>query len=258
MNVDVKVVQNLLNANLQKIPPTAALRVDGVVGPRTIGAIEQFQRKVVGLMQPDGRVDPNGKTIHALNASSSNPTMPVAPSPPPPAGVEGVYSHPDAHKITLTYGIQGDGTPVRKMTAKAEYLLKSILASAGLTGAQLNSTQRTYYDQARITVTQTYPHRRSAIAQWYGQPVLDECEKRLNDIEGFAKWWEEYDKKRGRVSSKHLTNRALDVDPVGDRLKFVARVRELIPIRGTGVARIIPKGEMQEPVDHVEFTFDVC
>ena len=33
--------------------------------------------------------------------------------------------------------------------------------------------------------------------------------------------------------------------------------RELVPLPGTGVKRIIPKGVMNEPVDHVEFTFDV-
>ncbi len=255
---DVRAIQNLLNANAAHIQPFEKLDVDGKVGAKTIGAIEKFQRKVVGLTHPDGRVDPNGKTIRALVGSSNPPTSGTPPTHPIPSEFSTVYSHPDAHKVTLAYGIQGDGTPVRKMTSMAEHLLKSILASADLMGATLNSTLRTYHDQARITVTETYVHRRAAIVTWYGQAVLDECEKRLNDIAGFAVWWEAYDKKRGRFSSKHLTNRAMDVVPVGDRLKFVARVKELIPISGTGVSKIIPKGELHEPVDHVEFTFDVC
>ena len=253
---DVRVIQNLLNANAGHIQPFVKLDVDGKVGAKTIGAITRFQKVVLGRAAPDGRVDPGKATIERLVALLRVPGGPTAPEPTPVAGE--AYSHPDAYKVHLTYGIQGDRTPARTMTFKAEQLLKSILASAGLPGATLNSTLRTYHDQARITVTQTWEQRRPAIAEWYGQAVTDECAKRLNDIQGFAVWWEAYDKRRGKISSKHITNRALDVDPIGDRLKFVARVRELIPITGTGVSKIIPKGELMEPVDHVEFTFDVC
>jgi peptidoglycan hydrolase-like protein with peptidoglycan-binding domain len=252
--MDVETIQRLINANIGKISPTPPLVVDGRVGPKTISAIEQFQKRVVGLSFPDGRVDPNGRTLTALNAGGGGSAPPPV-SPPP---VPGVFSHPDAGKVVLTYGIQGDGKQVVKMNHKAEYLLKSIVASVGVRGARLTSTLRTYHDQARITVTQTYVASPSKVATWYGQAVLDECERRLNDIEGFAKWWQEYDRKRGRFSSKHLTNRALDVVPDGDRAKFAAKVQELVPVKGSGVARIIPKGVMGEPVDHVEFTFDVC
>ncbi len=249
---DVVTVQELLNANIQRIGPTAPLKPDGRVGNKTLTAIEQFQRKVVGMSQPDGRVDPGGRTWQALAATTPASAGAVAST------AYGTFSHPDANKVTLTYGIQGDGKPVRPLTAKAEHLLKSILASVGMRGAQLTSTLRTYEDQARITVTQTYVASPSKVATWYGQPVLDECKKRLKDIPGFAKWWEEYDRKRGKLSSKHLGNRALDVVPTGDRSKFAAKVQELVPVSGSGVARIIPKGVMGEPVDHVEFTFDVC
>ncbi len=52
-------------------------------------------------------------------------------------------------------------------------------------------------------------------------------------------------------------HRAMDVVPAGDRTKFVAKVKSLIPLPGSGVAKIIPKGVLHEPVDHVEFTFPV-
>jgi hypothetical protein len=87
--------------------------------------------------------------------------------------------------------------------------------------------------------------------------VLEACQKYKGDIAGLATWWQEYDRKRGAVSSKHLSNRAMDVVPSGDRVKFAAQVQELVPLPRTGVKRIIPKGVMNEPVDHVEFTFDV-
>jgi hypothetical protein len=60
---DTRIVQELLNKNGRIIPP---LRVDGVVGVKTIKAIEDFQRQTMRLNRPDGRVDPCGKTFLAL------------------------------------------------------------------------------------------------------------------------------------------------------------------------------------------------
>ena len=64
---DVILVQQLLNrfSNLPGVP----LRVDGDIGPRTIDAIEAFQRVHLGMQQPDGRVDPGGRTLAALAAA---------------------------------------------------------------------------------------------------------------------------------------------------------------------------------------------
>ncbi len=70
---DVKTVQNLLNASGK----SRKLTVDGLIGPKTLQAIEDFQKKVVGLPSPDKRVDPRGKTMKAL-------LRPVAGGPIPP------------------------------------------------------------------------------------------------------------------------------------------------------------------------------
>ncbi len=241
---DILTVQKLLNANLGRITPLAPLVEDGRVGKMTIGAIEEFQRRVVKMGRPDGRVDPGGKTLKHLNDGDA------VPATPPPGGT---FEHPEADQVILTYGERA-----RKMVPKAEYLLKSILASCGIYSACLNSTRRTYHDQARITITQTYPRNKNTVRVWYGQAVLDACEEHLDDIQGFADWWEAYDRRRGRVSSRHLSNQALDVVPAHSRLEFVEKVKELVPIAGTGVRKIIPKGTLGEPVDHVEFTFKVC
>lgn len=40
--------------------------VDGDAGAKTVLAIEQFQKGIVGLNNPDGVVDPGGKTLKAL------------------------------------------------------------------------------------------------------------------------------------------------------------------------------------------------
>lgn len=245
---EVMLVQKLLNK--QRRPPLRPIAEDGLEGTETKGAIEEFQRRVVGMAHPDGRVDPGGKTLAALNGPAPGASAKTTP-------VTGAFAHADAEKVVLTYGIQGDGKQVPRLNNKAEHLLKSILASCGMAGATLTSTLRTYHDQARITITQTYKSDPAKVSQWYGTAVLEACKKHLDDIAAFATWWEQYDRTRGKVSSLHLSNRALDVVPTGDRAKFAAKVAELVPVAGSGVKRIIPKGVMNEPVDHVEFTFDV-
>lgn len=60
---DVKVVQNLLNRWMP--PPLALLAIDGMLGPKTINAIEQFQKTVVAITHVDGLIEP-GKATWAV------------------------------------------------------------------------------------------------------------------------------------------------------------------------------------------------
>jgi len=60
---DVRIVQRLLNDWLAREKQTL-LKVDGIAGPKTNGAIAAFQRK--HLPVADSRVDPAGPTIQAL------------------------------------------------------------------------------------------------------------------------------------------------------------------------------------------------
>ncbi len=60
---DVTSVQQLLNA------AGAKLTVDGLCGPKTIGAISAFQKKTFG--QADGRVDPGARTWQALGGGGA-------------------------------------------------------------------------------------------------------------------------------------------------------------------------------------------
>ena len=71
---DVRTVQVLLNKNNSKIPPLALLVEDGDIGPKTIEAITDFQSRVAGMIHPDGRVDPGGGTLRALNQAPAAPT----------------------------------------------------------------------------------------------------------------------------------------------------------------------------------------
>jgi hypothetical protein len=67
---DTRTVQELLNDARADtgLPP---IKVDGLVGPETIGAIRQFQQSRLGFA--DGRVDPGGPTLQALNAAEAPP-----------------------------------------------------------------------------------------------------------------------------------------------------------------------------------------
>jgi putative chitinase len=60
---DVKTVQLLLNMSIGKLAPLVELDEDGAFGNATLAAIEAFQRSVIGIEQPDCRVDPGGKTL---------------------------------------------------------------------------------------------------------------------------------------------------------------------------------------------------
>jgi len=57
---DVLLVQEALNRSITQ--PQKLLKVDGLVGLLTIGAIERFQKNIVGFSKPDGLVDVSGKT----------------------------------------------------------------------------------------------------------------------------------------------------------------------------------------------------
>ena len=63
---DVRTIQALLNKN--RPLGQSLIAVNGLMNAETIAAIEEFQKRVVKLDTPDGRVDPDGKTLKALDA----------------------------------------------------------------------------------------------------------------------------------------------------------------------------------------------
>lgn len=74
---DVTLVQKLLNAKYK-----LGVSEDGKMGPKTIAAIKQFQLKVVKIANPDGRIDPGGKSWTALAAGAATTTTPPANTTP--------------------------------------------------------------------------------------------------------------------------------------------------------------------------------
>lgn len=79
---DVRTVQKLLNLSAHRLIPCLPIAEDGDCGPITIGMISQFQKRVLKLKRPDGRVDPGKNTIKKLNevSHSNKPKTPSTPS----------------------------------------------------------------------------------------------------------------------------------------------------------------------------------
>ena len=80
---DVMTIQGALNAVAPADGgPAVKLAVDGFCGPRTIAAIETYQKRQLGWA--DGRVDPDGPTIHGLNnGGGQNPAQKGGHQPKP-------------------------------------------------------------------------------------------------------------------------------------------------------------------------------
>jgi peptidoglycan hydrolase-like protein with peptidoglycan-binding domain len=67
-------------------PPRVPLTVDGRCGPKTESIIADFQKVVLGTARPDGRVDPSGGTIRALNDTASEGKWAQMTMAPPATG----------------------------------------------------------------------------------------------------------------------------------------------------------------------------
>jgi hypothetical protein len=85
LDLDVRTIQDLLN----KVPvdqggPKVPLEIDGICGPLTRGAIQNFQLRQFGWSGADGRVDPGHQTLAKLNEFDPDPPLPP-PTPVPPA-----------------------------------------------------------------------------------------------------------------------------------------------------------------------------
>jgi hypothetical protein len=115
---EVLLVQRLLNKH--RAPPLRPIVEDGREGPETKAAIEEFQRRVVKMAVPDGRVDPGGRTFQALSAvdAPGRPSTPVT-----------VVFH---HQSKLPTGVTGlAGTDIKTTASRYESLVS---VTGGLSG----------------------------------------------------------------------------------------------------------------------------
>lgn len=71
---DVRLVQELLNRHVRL--PQPPLVVNGVMDARTVAVLEAFQRRVLQMHRPDGRVEPGSPTLAALASQAEQPLTP--------------------------------------------------------------------------------------------------------------------------------------------------------------------------------------
>ena len=67
IRADVVLIQELLNHKINRLSGEKPLQVDGIIGNKTIRLITVYQQLVLNMKNPDGRVDPAGKTFKSLS-----------------------------------------------------------------------------------------------------------------------------------------------------------------------------------------------
>lgn len=147
---DVKLVQSLLNRH------GAKLSADGAIGPKTIAAIESFQRNKVGLASPDGRIAPNGRSWNALNSSRPGATSSEQEEEQP--STEQPQTQAPAKSISASVG-QG-GKNEKEDVRTVQILLNAQGASIGTDGLIGPKTIRAIIDFQRSKVGLSSPDGR--------------------------------------------------------------------------------------------------
>ena len=155
---DVKLIQVLLNTYAAWKSPFTSLKIDGSIGTNTNNAIKKYQREAAGIINPDGRVDPNGKTFRYLTMYLK-PEQEVVVQQQARTGVM-VAGAPliDKKTIELNAGLKGLSV-IYSASLKADkkivsdysiQVIKIALKEAGLKTGVITSTIRTPEEQAAI------------------------------------------------------------------------------------------------------------
>lgn len=127
---DVVAVQQALNAVTGRIG-IAPLPVNGAVDSQLLAAIEELQRRVLDQRSPDGRIDPRGRTVRALEAAMGSETS--------AADLKNMITYhkdvPEERRIASDYALR---------------VIERALTTAGMKAAMITSTLRLPAEQAEI------------------------------------------------------------------------------------------------------------
>ncbi|ENZ0710068.1 N-acetylmuramidase domain-containing protein [Vibrio parahaemolyticus] len=107
---DIRTVQRSINQLLGSLKGIKELKVDGKLGSRpenskTVAAIKAFQKNLVGIARPDGRIDVNGRSHRKLNdyakrlSDTTAYTLPLV-------GSKDALTDADYHKVAETLGCE--------------------------------------------------------------------------------------------------------------------------------------------------------
>lgn len=136
---DVKAVAALLN-RAAAAAGRPAVRTDGVMDAAFIAAVEVFQLGTMKLTAPDGRIDPGGRTLAALDGAAAPAPASAPAATPAPAAASGP---------TITYS-SGIPAEMRLVSDYALAVIRRALAQAGFSAGVITSTLRLPAQQAAI------------------------------------------------------------------------------------------------------------
>lgn len=135
---DVLVVQHLLNGwlaatGLELVPTT------GICGPLTIDAIKAFQARALGAANPDGRIDPGGRTWQALTTGGPAPAPQSGGTPTPLSGA--VWWHANQARFPNSASVSALVLPFRDKVAAFIDALEDAGATVRVTATLRNATR---------------------------------------------------------------------------------------------------------------------
>lgn len=161
---DVLVVQALLNRSI--LPPSVLLSVDGIVGIKTIRAIENFQRATVGIKQPDGLIEPGKKTWASLGrlASASSSQTPqkqpqAQPAKPTPTEIQDGQQIAWGAKVSKAFKLKAIEI-ANDLGVTADYLMA---AMAFETGASFSPSIKNAAGSGAVGLIQFMPSTAKAL-----------------------------------------------------------------------------------------------
>ncbi len=176
-STDVRVVQACLNAHVKfhnaSLKPVVE---DGRCGPKTIEAIGVFQKDYVGMIHPDFRIDPNGKTIRYLTMYINKDSPAISKSPTAIGASSLIIKGMDNIAVSYSNNIKPD----RKLvSAYSISIVKMALKESGMNHAVITSTLRTPEDQATIMLqnAKVSLSEQKKLYAAAGRKVLDVYEK---------------------------------------------------------------------------------
>ncbi|GGB16958.1 peptidoglycan-binding domain-containing protein [Agarivorans gilvus] len=147
--LDVRTIQTGLNRVLFKGYSTK-LTEDGLMGPHTLRVILRFQREIIRMVHPDGRIDPNGRSLKVLSSYSASAPSNTSIVSKGHSGSGRSYSAISAHGPSAAFAVNYRANAKRVLSHYTISVLKQIMMLSGVNNIAISSTWRTPDDQARI------------------------------------------------------------------------------------------------------------
>jgi putative chitinase len=186
-------IQISINLNIHQLTPLKFLSEDGRIGTNTINAIKEFQSRVVKMNKPDGRVDPNGKTLKLLKKGFPNGFS--------EAKLRGIYIHAPVSKIKKSFSALK--TQMEKNDIKTPLRMAHFLAQVGHESGELRYTEE-------IASGEAYEGRKDLGNTQKGDGVRFKG-RGLIQLTGRANY-ESYGKSRGRDFTNEASAKLVSTD----------------------------------------------